>query len=858
MITIIAVFIMAAVTSYAKFDPIWSDLPSQYTNIIGADFVRESRDRVRWLSGTNRTYDVVLQWNGNYFTNKFGTNPIPFTAPNAEVITDVIEGVMPRYVLAAYQTSGKYDAWFNQIDTNALSTNWMDRFPLGDTPKGDLFFRYNIGKTICQTGVFEAEYGSSVLDRHPQWIVGVQSNAYGEPTNTQGVFTKRLDRKNPHHIASWKYGEKEFSGGYLIDDGLGSRIRDNEFCMNAEYGNRVDTINEYPAWSRMLTNSMMPKFIVDCGDQAYSGGLKLVVTEDLIQGDLMWQEDNSCAGGMGVEGTAPAFAEKFGAEILLPNKTTVSPYPFFALYGALTLTGTPSWVEVYTNGLGQLTTNYRDTVSLIWDDPMTVYEGTKVWDINLFPEQLDEHYRTMMQMYLTEVKWDSGMIGWTNGVAYVWTNAVYPATNIVDSFTTNSSYRVYVDDFDFPWWRGDVTGLPPWFWNPLSLGDMVIISNAVDAYPMFSMNMSLSMSLEDSYEATVNFDPPLSVFAEPFPDQDDACSPTGDINPPLWSIDATRTDSLSFSLLATNQIASLYIKDLYSGTQHRAHIYVKMPIDPNNVSLPYYHLIETTPWTYDEVVVSSPINPGEYLGSVNLPMTTTETFEEGETTDTIYWEQTLIGSVSLPIYTNYSFYTNGWTTNYYEEYVDPPGITTNLLVSNGVATIISTNYVLTNVNWDIYGWKAMYAGHCVLPAPYPDVDNQWIYGDFSTNFLENYSSDRLELASYSNSVGAYPSWTNTYYLGDTSAYFSASAYVVTSAPPSNTNITLCDPQYIITDPPLFDPAYALKTIVLARPCDIGGQISGYFINEFHGEYCTTNVLSTNGLSVKVLMEWKTD
>jgi len=720
---------------------VWTVSPAVYTNLFGRELVNETWLRDRWTGDTNwwltNSVQVTYDFSNQVFTRTFTngtdiisriytnvlplttnivvtnclgdrfivlvnghsiTGNIPFHSEGSEVTTRRLEALLPLFTLPHYRTGETFDAWFaNILSTNEDgTTNFMDRFPLGESPKADLFQKAGIGVT---TYLATNEVSTNV-------VVGWTTNQYGEVTNCSAWFTKRKDRPDPLIVAEWGLRRS-----ILVNEGL-----QLPFTNGCEY--YCGWPNEFTRGDTALfglSTNQYPVFVVHpAGSNEYVSGLSLRLFDDLYwDGGLPgpsywlypwpwpdWIINEYYARQHSYEWTTNNIihdvgygADWQGGTITLNSATQRSDRAWLSLGAPLKLVGVPP------NGSNV-------TVSLQYTNRMNTYEGNKVWDAVLLPEQLLEHFIVLTNAFLTEIKWDSGKLWWTNGVGY--SNSIpvppwytnYICTNVPDLMpTTNSSEIVTVDTMGYRqtspsngWFRG-VGGV----WLPETLNlpgqwfPFQYTNGMAGVAPRYDYTVAANVWLEEDFRMECSFWPPYDYLYPSPPFRNDAYGIWAGY-PPYWSGHAWRNDTVTFALSGASCVSSLAVSGMYTGTPHKVHVYAKFNYDRvvSNTP-PIFHLIESIGWTNAEQVITSPIDVATNYTGIDLPLSfVVWPKQNGPLPGGLTWEEYDMPDVCLPASSNV------WVADPALSYTNTPltnsqDFLCELLLTNGFTVDTSTN-----------------------------------------------------------------------------------------------------------------------------------------------------------------------
>lgn len=586
-----------------------------YTNAIANDFLSNVVLRSRWIgdpwSETNsvsvcagesnavfsRTYgsNVVVYTNRVMLTatidvvNLYGpfeqipyTGTVDVTAESLERVSRKMEALLPAY---------SPDRYTRTDDIGPLSFNdyfrytGLDSFPAWN--KLNLFFfnSNSLGKVI------DLQYGE---------LWNTNSDVALIATNGTPYWIKSRNRLNPMGIAQWQYGGNDNSPIWPVLGDYGNfPICENEFY-------KFTGGSQLPVRSTLLDEYVPILIIHPRGTNvAYTPGE--IVYGDPEGGDVTLTHSNG------------NISEVWGSTIPMPS-----------LMNAFPITNT-----VAANAmLMGLSTNFP-TAMLAYTGAMTTYEGTLIWDNTLQPEQFDAHYHALTNLYLTPwTNWH-----WTNGQSYVIN------TNLVLGWETNhwntngwfyTNYSVQVGGLGTPagFWPNPMTN-PTWeYWIPTSefplypdpfVWDHTGTNQALNAIPYSSVSAFATGHISEAFSAlTFGGNPNTTINLS-------------------WGCDFSRDEyPLTISMQGSSVVSSVAITGLYTGTQHRAHLYIKSPNAPEPYGAEtWYHRIGIYPlaYTYDATIITD-------LVDVRRPPPRTLTFQ---TTNSVTpYHQDLIYDTAWP------------------------------------------------------------------------------------------------------------------------------------------------------------------------------------------------------------------
>lgn len=611
---ITAACLMVSLTAGAFTPALWENPPSVYTNTIGRELCRESLLRGWWTGIAETNWIIVQSVNvsvpanpavmvkqsvsitnglGSTFTAEVIGNTVtgvaPFAASVGESLTRKVEAVMGEYVLPYWTKGDDYslDDWFAQVRISGTVTNRPDWWPDSDYPKPALMYHNPV-------------IGMSVSGEGSNTVLEVRTNTWGEVTDyTQFIYTnppttngftitnypsghwiKRRARVDPLIIGEWRqYNAPSSWPGYTNNweyyRGWPSEFVAIPFYSTPDYQAPESLLyglepDSYPVW-----------VLHPGGTNRYNGTLSLSVNADdtgdstpyLSTGNYPntyeWSEGTHI-----VDYTywypatstipAPIRLNAMTPETRIANGKTNTVYvqrsdrAWLALGVPLMLTGVSPNTTVVTNvveGVTNLTFRSGDTVSLQYTNRMSTYEGTRIWDNTLLPEQLNAHYAALTNLFL--VKWDDWK--WTN--SWACTGAVVVTThwaadsevNITDGYLeTNASPQP--------------TSWQYWV-NPANVASGIVAVGSISCEAEYPLAPAAAPMADC---ATIieggRFDETWNAISVPPPYE---LGPTS-----IWSVAVWRSEIPIVATARYSRVRSdMAITGLYTGTPHRAHIY---------------------------------------------------------------------------------------------------------------------------------------------------------------------------------------------------------------------------------------------------------------------------------------------
>lgn len=810
MKTFLLIMLMAQ-TVFGISDALWQTPPQEYTNVFWHELYGETRNRHFWATAqpVGEALDEFVVATNAYFN-----------AVQADLMTGELDSLLAKYTITYYlYGTTNFDAWFAQYTVVDGATNYVDHFPLGASPKADLI--HKLGDT---------NFGFIVHDDH---VAGAQTNQYGEVTNSIGYWIKRRDRIDPLIVAEWRAG-----GNWHRPDDDWAFYRHQVF-----YEYYRGTSNEFTRGDSQLFGLLpdqYPVFIVRTGGtNAYVSGLSLSFddadTMDLCfyPGGQSYQwhgpDWDTYANEVGYplphyEWTnnhlreiawANAGANWDGGTITLNSATQRSERAWLDLSVPLSLHGNPPnpriMITSNENGEVRYYTNSGDTVSLQYIDKMNTYEGSRVWDSNLFPEQLNLHYAIFTNMYLTEITWDSGRLSWAPGMRYTneATQVPYWSTNylcVVTNFPnlwTNSGYAVTVDTMGLRSiirgqggvWLAPINDVPA-NWIPMEEHPVTNVA------PQFHYSINTAVSLEEDFRMETMFHPPYRYLgvSQPFADQYYYHPEWGwGTWPPYWSGTAYRTDTIAFSLYGWAVSAPLAVTGMYTGTPHRVHFYAQFNYDRLDSAVPSYHLVESSAWTTEACVTSSVMNASSNVAGFEITLSSNiVSANNGPLQDDTLWREwafdVYLPSVRSQFITNHALNVAVSTNTTSESF------SCELTYTNGIDSIITNNVITTNEQYLVVdmngadpGMIGTYSGE---PAGYGTYH---LNGDPFSGYdvSVDYTSFITIWTPYSQYDGVYPIPADVYeaYNTATATVSDVSTYVTNEVYTTNWNTYVIQNDY---------------------------------------------------------------
>jgi hypothetical protein len=301
-------------------------------------------------------------------------------------------------------------------------------------------------------------------------------------------------------------------------------------------------------------------------------------------------------------------------------------------------------------------------------------------------------------------------ITWTNGEGYY--TVPPPWTNWFDSRLTNAgtsgvvTQKAVCDAPTIPleWWRGTPLDFEHGWLPPLE----VICGNGADysvqyshdtedytnsryAAPSWNLAGELQFNLCQRFKSSTAFE---GFRNEGFP-------PYTESN--VWYWAAERYDSASFTARETAVVSSPLLSGLWTGIEHRAHIYVRPnPCEPGTC----FRRVEITPWTTAAEIVGSPIDVRSAF-TQQVEFAGSDDAAERQVCCPITWDREAVASANL-VMKRYAFVpTNEWHTNQvtYTTNTYQCGKDTNYVVV--VGTTNKLGYSLDGV----YSWDDSWGGY---------------------------------------------------------------------------------------------------------------------------------------------------
>lgn len=708
---ILALFASCALGAFTP--SLWplADYPvvNVYTNPVGNDILTNVLLRSRWPGDTNwnLTSDAVMACGAsNVVTSRtFGTNTVYYTntiriTTNIVVTNQFGPVVIGTNTINIPVTAEKLEELTEQLEAKIpyySLPHYTDTDTFGSLSYDRWFLETSNSFFPAATKLDLFYHTGTNLGR----IIDLQTNVLWEgvtmATNGIPYWIKSRNRLNPMGVARWQYGMNYGMTVWptmVYDYGNPPNIT-NEFYM-LEYGTPLPTRST-------LLDRYVPIVII------YPANTNVVYGGEITYGD-------PDQGAVTMTHSNGVVEDIWGSQIPLTSLTNVFPITNTVAVSAM-LTG--------------VSTNFP-TVLMTYTGNMTTYEGTEVWSKTLLPETMDAHYFAMTNLYLTP--WDNWY--WTNGIFY--TNAAvaitnYAMTNVYISTQTDSVHVVTVDTMGWRqplgWFRG-CEG--PWFPTNYNLPvdpNLGGASNVTGIPSKFTYAVNFGVSLDEEFTALTCFQIPQTN------------PPFTDLWTPSWGVLGTRTDSLSWTYTGESVVSSIAIHSLYTGTPHRAHIYLNYDFDTLQYDSDFYHRVQVTSWTNSETIISDPIDLTTNLLEVMVALPKTcGGPSDGPIMGGIIWKPdghinedlpatnisyTILQDTNNPVSSNSVSYTN-WCILTYTNYVIGTNVTgTNVLEHY---TIIVTDLTGTNVP----DYSGSYEADINTAPP-----TQWLQYDAPYGFIEN-------------------------------------------------------------------------------------------------------------------------
>jgi len=646
---------LAAQTALGLTPAIWTNPPAIYTNALGMEFVGEAVLRSRWSGDTNWDYlytyttsattqtvdDDTLETNDvilittNTITNVFGsvfcypnlTGVIYFVASEADGITHQLESIMGGYVLPWYTQAPDYSLnhWFSQ---GQGASNW----PGYRYPKVEMIQKNGMGVTLYSVGGTNITMGVETNGIGEVWLrhVAIHTNYLyvGTPSNTteilyrddfpQAYWLKRHNRVDPLIVAEWRqYNSVSPSNSDLIPASITItnnweyyRGWPNEFMNGSLIGDsQLFSLPEssYPVWRVHLggTNKYMNTLSLKLNDRA-------TAFADWGFHDYDWEhyawQVYWASNHLFISGADAAYTWSGG---LIPIVDSQRVDRAWLALSPMMLVGSSPNEYSYTNwfrtNIAGVATAWvdsvemraGDTVSLLYTNRINTYEGTRIWDDILLPEQIQTHYIIFTNMFLTPQP-----TIWTNSIYYTTGVSVASASNVWGAapyhFETNGTkdqaFWVEPVDVSVPQWQDDGC---PWI-HPFAFpgtADRREVGPTNNQAPYFAYTVFGSSFADQVFLSSVGYDPPIT---------------NGD-NYPMgtwtWSMSIDADGSASMSGVGVDSCAA--VCNLWTGTLHRVHFYSKPNfVEDSTNALFYpstnYYRAYLSGWTTSNTVISPP------------------------------------------------------------------------------------------------------------------------------------------------------------------------------------------------------------------------------------------------------------
>lgn len=577
-----------------------------YTNPVGNDLLTNVVLRSRWLGDANwcetNIVRVIAGYTNNVVSVAYGTNlvvitnvypvltnivvtnlygrfclppytgAVEVTAASLERLTRQIEAVLPYYSLTNYTrgTNWCFDEWFFYTASND--------FPVAT--KLDLFFH----NTNTPLG------GIVGLATTDLWTNGaIQAMA----TGGDAYWIKRLNRLNQLVVArwnsaiSWPGWGKNWPRQYwpyatppAWDTGDPSYV--NEFSDDP-------SASTASGWgrSRLIDCTNRPVFIVTpLTTNGYTPGsltLTFAGGDDPAYGTLYDPSSNTL-----VNGSSPS-------QVISTTTTRADT----------------AWLKLSAPFEDNLPSNQKPVaVTLLWDQPMTTYEGTRVWDNVLLPEQLDAHHIALTNMFLvpwSEWNWTNSLLGYSTYYTHrsnEWVVLPLPTNRVVTNetdywycdITTNADLLLtgpYWGEETFDWWL---------------YGDPCEWEHTLNVYPITNLWQWVTASLTNPVQPYFDIKARSIFWFEQYLDQELTCvAEEGYNRPDHVSSSAGRHDEVVIDIHGSNVTSQIAATGMFTGSLHRAHFYVRGDYTTTSppVTNQLWHRIEVSQWTYDPIIVST-------------------------------------------------------------------------------------------------------------------------------------------------------------------------------------------------------------------------------------------------------------
>lgn len=679
------------------------------------------------------TYPVVTNiwvtnWYGAY--NRDGiTGAVPVLATAFEALTKKIEEVLPQFSLAYYADTSDtndvlFDLWFRREQVIGAypdtTTNYPDDFPYAS--KADAFHKAGLGGLLV--------YSNGVTNLTFTANLACATNAFGQVTNTAGFWTKRKNRVNPLIVGQWGPEMVLDSDGYPATCYGGWANPNGSMFQINTYPSPISTFmprntaaNEYAESDSTIIGASRLIDLESYGGQNPTFNWIPAREGVVFPDDLSFAYNTATWGFHGIYWASNQLYDSMdlpgGSFQALSNPKQHSDKAWVSV--RLPITGTVPF-DINTNmtvvaGVTNYiyTTNYLASVQLVWTNEVTTYEGTKVWDVVLLREQIDEHFGMLTNMYLTP----KPISGWTNGYGYVCTNEDYetwltnywwwPLVTVTNActngVTTNSVAPSPFDDAEtyisISWWRGLPVMFPINGWWPtnfdifsgLCISNASPYTNNLSDAPSYTRDTQFYIDLRERFYAEAAIIPPMTNnHSDPYPDST------------IWEWYAYRTDTVSYVSSEHAVVSSPVIRNLWEGAEHRAHFYVRT--DKPDAE-PYFKRVSTSDWTFASTVIGSPIDL-RFLLTNESSLTEGDNWGGGEFITTLNWEEVCdyIAPTDLVTYLVSYVPTNVWYTNSFT--IETNTYAVGALESVGV-TVPPTEGIYYETCWTFQGAPVYYA-----------------------------------------------------------------------------------------------------------------------------------------------------
>jgi hypothetical protein len=364
------------------------------------------------------------------------------------------------------------------------------------------------------------------------------------------------------------------------------------------------------------------------------------------------------------------FADWGSLTFILSSQTQICPRAFVSL-GVNVMAAADASLDGYI-------------VSLQYTNKMNTYEGNKIWDTTLLPEQLTAHYVAMTNLFLTEhSEW-----GWTNSC--IITNEIQQIGDTVDidlaedgSFS-NVTHKTPEELVSF--WTNSCPVFEPITLPEDMFGYGNIPTNSMP--PEMIVNLYIDASFDAHFHEYTYYDTLIP------------CGET-QTNSTLWEWYAYL--SKYYNVFADREmvVSSIAVTNLYTGTRHRVHVYASF-----GDGYPMRR-ISMTDWSSNSVIITDPIDiSSNYVNwsMSSIPCSETD-LSDSQICRTCPWVVETNTPVNVTNIYSYCWPTYDYSTNIsYVTLTNPCDSNLTFVVTNTTINRESTYGSEATTNYDTVPW----------------------------------------------------------------------------------------------------------------------------------------------------------